>query len=159
MKKKGRLKAWLKEKGKDTLGNVLNGIGENTSIPILSNLIEGIGESLMNDPDLSPEEKAEAAEIIKAELDYLKVEQQEVTKRWNVDMVSDSWLSKNIRPIVLAFLMLFMAIIIIVDSTNYFDFEVKDTYITLLSSLLLTVIVAYFGSRGIEKYQKIKHKK
>lgn len=160
MKKgKGKLKKWLKEKGKDTLGNVLNGIGENTSIPILSNLIEGIGESLMNDPDLSPEEKAEAAEIIKAELDYLKVEQQEVTKRWNVDMVSDSWLSKNIRPIVLAFLMLFMAIIIIVDSTNYFDFEVKDTYITLLSSLLLTVIVAYFGSRGIEKYQKIKHKK
>ena len=36
------------------------------------------------------------------------------------------------------------------------DFEVKDTYITLLSSLLLTVIVAYFGSRGIEKYHKIK---
>lgn len=153
---KGKLKTWLREKGKDTLGNVLNGIGENTSIPILSNLIEGIGESLMNDPDLSEEEKAEAAEIIKAELDYLKIEQEEVTKRWGVDMVSDSWLSKNIRPIVLAFLMLFMAIVIIIDSTNYFDFEVKDTYITLLSSLLLTVIVAYFGSRGIEKYQKIK---
>jgi len=155
---KGKLKTWLKEKGKTTLGNVLNGIGESTSIPILSNLIEGIGESLMNDPNLSEQEKAEVAEIIKAELDYLKIEQQEVTKRWSVDMVSDSWLSKNIRPIVLAFLMLFMAIVIIIDSADYFDFEVKSTYIDLLGSLLSIVVIAYFGSRGIEKYQKIKRK-
>ena len=73
---KGKLQIWLKEKGKSALGNTLNTIGEKTSIPILSNIIEGIGESLMDDPELTPEEKAEAAEIIKAELDYLKIEQQ-----------------------------------------------------------------------------------
>ena len=74
MKKgKGKLKAWLKENGKNALGNILDTIGESTSIPFASNIIEGIGERLMDDPDLSDEQKAETKELIKLELEELSL--------------------------------------------------------------------------------------
>lgn len=157
MKKgKGKLKKWLKEKGKDTLGNVLNGIGENTSIPILSNLIEGIGESLMNDPDLSPEEKAEAAEIIKAELDYLKVEQQEVTKRWESDMASDSLLSRTARPLTLHFISVLLLSYFVV---GYCGVYLPAEYTSLLIVIVPTVYGGYFALREFGKHSKNKNKK
>ena len=71
--KKGRLKKWLKENGKNALGGILDTIGENTSIPIASKLIEGIGESLMNDKEITEEDKKELAEIIKLELQELEI--------------------------------------------------------------------------------------
>ena len=71
-------------------------------------------------------------------------------------MVSDSWLSKNIRPIVLAWLVIFVSLFAVVDSIDTIDFTVEAAWITLFSTLLVTVIVSYFGSRGVEKYQKIK---
>ena len=70
---KGKVKAWLKEKGKDTLGNVLDFVGENTAIPVLSNLMEGIGEKLQDDPEISEEDFAQFKEIRDAELESYKV--------------------------------------------------------------------------------------
>lgn len=72
-KGKGKLKAWLKENGKNALGTILDTIGESTSIPFASNIIEGIGERLMDDPDLSDEQKAETKELIKLELEELSL--------------------------------------------------------------------------------------
>ena len=82
------------------------------------------------------------------------VEMQEVSKRWESDMKSDSWLSKNTRPMTLIFLTISTVFIIILDSLNI-DFGVNTEWIDLLKSLLITTYVAYFGSRGVEKFKSI----
>jgi hypothetical protein len=82
------------------------------------------------------------------------VEMQEVSKRWDSDMKSDSWLSKNTRPLTLIFLTVSMVLLIFSDSIGE-SFEVDSGWVDLLKSLLITVYVAYFGSRGAEKFKKI----
>ena len=83
------------------------------------------------------------------------VEQQEVSKRWDSDMKSDSWLSKNTRPITLIYLTLITSLYIILDSLNI-AFDIDESWVELLKTLLVTIYVAYFGSRGFEKYTTIK---
>jgi hypothetical protein len=78
-------------------------------------------------------------------------EQEAITDRWKSDMSSDSWWSKNIRPIVLGSLFAFWFLIVIFDSSIKEYFEVKDTYIEATKYLLDIVVIAYFGSRGAEK--------
>ena len=153
---KGKLQIWLKEKGKSALGNTLNTIGKKTSIPILSNIIEGIGESLMDDPELTPEEKAEAAEIIKAELDYLKIEQQEVTKRWESDNASDSTLSRTARPLTLHFISVLLLSYFVV---GYCGVYLPAEYTSLLIVIVPTVYGGYFALREFGKHSKNKNKK
>jgi len=84
-----------------------------------------------------------------------KVELQEVTKRWSSDLNSDSWLSKNVRPLTLLYLLLVFTILVIGDSVEN-SFEVKIGWVNLIESLLITVVVAYFGGRSYEKGRKIK---
>jgi hypothetical protein len=79
--------------------------------------------------------------------------QKQVTNRWNVDMKSDSWLSKNIRPLVLIFLVVSTVLMIFIDA-GVIAFEVKDTWVDLLQLVLITVIGAYFGGRSLEKVKK-----
>lgn len=84
--------------------------------------------------------------------------EEQITRRWESDMKSDSWLSKNTRPLALIFLS-FMAIAFIwVDSHHEISFTVEQEWIELLKQLLTTVYVAYFGSRGFEKYKSISNK-
>ena len=80
-------------------------------------------------------------------------EMQEVTERWKSDMGSDSWLSKNTRPLVLIYLTFATTVFIIIDSAT--NWVINFSWIELLKTLLVTVYVAYFGSRGIEKVKKI----
>ena len=83
----------------------------------------------------------------------------QITKRWESDMKSDSWLSKNTRPMALIFLS-FMAIAFIwVDSHHEISFTVEQEWIGLLKQLLTTVYIAYFGSRGVEKFKTISNNK
>jgi len=79
--------------------------------------------------------------------------QKQVTERWSMDMKSDSWLSKNIRPLVLIFLVVCTMLLIFVDA-GVIKFEVKDTWVDLLQLVLITVIGAYFGGRSLEKVKK-----
>jgi hypothetical protein len=150
---------YKEKKGKTRVGNflksikvvapeVLNLVGNVTGMDMLKNL----GNAIKNDPIMSVDDKATAQELLKLDIS----EMEEVTKRWSSDMVSDSWLSKNIRPIVLAWLVIFVSLFAVVDSIDTIDFTVEAAWITLFSTLLVTVIVSYFGSRGVEKYQKIK---
>jgi len=74
-------------------------------------------------------------------------EQQELTKRMKLDMQSDSWLSKNVRPLTLIYLMFLF--------TLAFFRDVPEQTLQLLQSLLMTVFVFYFGSRTLEKITKI----
>ena len=83
----------------------------------------------------------------------------QITRRWESDMKSDSWLSKNTRPMALIFLS-FMAIAFIwVDSHHEISFTVEQEWIALLKQLLTTVYIAYFGSRGVEKFKSISNNK
>mgnify|MGYP003645478481 FL=1 len=114
----------------------------------------GIVKNLIQkDKTLPPEDKEKALMLLKQDM----VEMQEVSKRWNSDMKSDSWLSKNTRPMSLIFLTISMVLLILLDSFEW-SFVVSEGWVDLLQTLLVTVYVAYFGSRGAEKFQSIRKK-
>ena len=126
---------------------------------VASNLLPDAGvlgmvkQLISKDSKLPTNDKGEALRLI----DLENVEAQEVSKRWTADMASDSFLSKNTRPMTLIFLTVSMIFLIVLDSLDI-DFGVNAEWIELLKSLLITVYVAYFGSRGVEKYKYISAK-
>tara|TARA_R110000744_G_scaffold317974_1_gene424534 strand:+ start:95 stop:472 length:378 start_codon:yes stop_codon:yes gene_type:complete len=79
--------------------------------------------------------------------------QKNVTDRWKADMNSDSWLSKNVRPMVLLFLIVCTMLLIFIDAGTI-SFSVEDKWTDLLQLVLITVIGAYFGGRSAEKFKK-----
>ena len=116
-------------------------------------LVEGIG-GVVDSLHTSEEEKLEANQKIKELVSNYEVEMEKtITERWKVDMNSDSWLSKNIRPMVLIFLVVATVLMIFIDA-GVLAFEVKDTWVDLLQLVLITVIGAYFGGRSLEKVKK-----
>ena len=116
----------------------------------LINKVGGVIDNLHT----SAEEKAAAEKAIKDMiLGYEAEMQKQVTERWKLDMNSDSWLSKNIRPLVLIFLVICTMLLIFIDAGKI-NFNVKDSYVDLLQLVLITVIGAYFGGRSLEKVKK-----
>ena len=109
-----------------------------------------IKDLITKDSVLPPKDKEVALELLRMDV----IEMQEISKRWDSDMKSDSWLSKNTRPLTLIFLTASLVFLIMLDSLDI-DFGVKNEWIDLLKSLLITVYVAYFGSRGVEKFKAI----
>ena len=79
--------------------------------------------------------------------------EKQITDRWKSDMASDSWLSKNVRPLVLVFLVIATVLLIFIDAGTI-DFVVEDKWTDLLQLVLITVIGAYFGGRSLEKVKK-----
>ena len=118
-----------------------------------ADLVKNVG-GVIDNLHTSKEEKLEAEQKIKNMIMGYEAEmQKQVTERWSMDMKSDSWLSKNIRPLVLIFLVVCTMLLIFVDA-GVIKFEVKDTWVDLLQLVLITVIVAYFGGRSLEKVKK-----
>ena len=116
-------------------------------------LVKGVG-GVIDNLHTSKEEKLEAEKQIKDMIMGYEAEmQKQVTERWKLDMNSDSWLSKNIRPLVLIFLVVSTVLMIFIDA-GVIAFEVKDTCVDLLQLVLITVIGAYFGGRSLEKVKK-----
>ena len=116
-------------------------------------LVKGVG-GVIDNLHTSEEEKLTAERKIKDMImGYEAQMQKEVSNRWKVDMNSDSWLSKNIRPMVLIFLVVSTVLMIFIDA-GMIAFEVKDTWVDLLQLVLITVIGAYFGGRSLEKVKK-----
>ncbi len=76
-----------------------------------------------------------------------------ITQRWKADMKSDSWLSKNVRPMVLTFLVTSTVLLVFIDA-GWIGFTVQDKWVDLLQLVLITVIGAYFGGRSFEKIKK-----
>ena len=114
-------------------------------------LVKGL---IKKDVTLPVEDKEKALMLLEQDM----TEMQEVTKRWESDMKSDSWLSKNTRPLCLIFLSVMTIAFIWVDSHHEISFTVEQEWIGLLKTLVTTVYVAYFGSRGVEKYKTISNK-
>jgi len=147
-----------KNGGKGTFfGNLWRGIVKN-NIPMGEEIVAAIdggnpidvAKAITKDKDIPSKDK----EMMLADLKQDVIEMQEITKRWESDNLSDSWFSKNTRPLTLIFLTVSMVFLILLDSFNI-DFGVNSEWIDLLKSLLITVYVAYFGSRGVEKFKSI----
>ena len=127
------------------LGNLLSGGA--------ADLVKGVG-GVIDDLHTSEEEKLAAEQKIKEIIANYEVEMEKnITSRWEADLKSDSWLSKNVRPMVLIFLIVCTMLLIFIDA-GAIKFNVKDSYIDLLQLVLITVIGAYFGGRSLEKVKK-----
>jgi hypothetical protein len=127
------------------LGNLLSGGA--------ADLVKGVG-GVIDDLHTSEEERMAAEQKIKELIANYEVEMEKnITSRWEADLKSDSWLSKNVRPMVLIFLIVCTMLLIFIDA-GAIKFNVKDSYIDLLQLVLITVIGAYFGGRSFEKVKK-----
>ena len=120
-------------------------------------LVEGIG-GVLDELITSKDEKLAAELKIKELIAKHEVEmEKEISSRWSADMTSDSWLSKNVRPLVLIFLVVSTVLLVFIDA-GVIAFEVKASWVDLLQLVLITVIGAYFGGRSLEKVKKTNNK-
>ena len=116
-------------------------------------LVEGVG-GVLDNLTTTKEEKLKAQHKIQELVsDYETKMEQNITDRWKADMNSDSWLSKNVRPLVLIFLVVSTVLMIFIDAGTI-AFEVEEKWTDLLQIVLITVIGAYFGGRTMEKRKK-----
>ena len=142
--KETKVGAFLTEKAPKLVAQLGEFLPDQGGLGIVKNLIT-------SDKSIKAADKDMALKLLDQDI----AEMNNISQRWASDMKSDSWLSKNTRPMTLIFLTLAMTIFIILDSTVLL--EIKTGWVSLLEALLLTVYVAYFGSRGAEKITKIKN--
>ena len=113
-------------------------------------LVKGVG-GVLDNLITSKEEKLEAERKVKELVSSYEIEMEKnITESWKMDMQSDSWLSKNIRPLVLVFLVISTVLMIFIDAGTI-NFVVEDKWTDLLQLVLITVIGAYVGGRSLEK--------
>ena len=116
-------------------------------------LVKGVG-GVIDNLHTSKEEKLAAEQKIKELVsDYETKMEANITDRWKADMNSDSWLSKNVRPMILIFLVVSTVLMIFIDAGTI-KFVVEEKWTDLLQLVLITVIGAYFGGRSFEKRKK-----
>ena len=145
--KETKVGVFLKEKAPKILDSIGNILPDNGVYGVVKNLIT-------QDETITTKDKETALKLIDQDIQ----EKNSISQRWQYDMQSDSWLSKNTRPLTLIYLTVCMTLFIIFDSIQML-FDMKDAWIDLLQTLLVTVYVAYFGSREIEKIFINKNKK
>ena len=134
---------FLKEKAPAVLNSIGDILPDQGGLGIVKNIIT-------SDNSIEPQDKEEALKLL--ELDIMEMEN--ISTRWSSDMKSDSWLSKNTRPLALIYLTFASTMLMTIDSFHT-TFDVDESWVELLKTLLITVYVAYFGSRGAEKITKI----
>ena len=118
-----------------------------------SKLVDSVG-SVLDNIITTKDEKLEAKRKLKEVILSHEAEMEKnITDRWSADMNSDSWLSKNVRPLVLIFLVVCTVLMIFIDAGTI-AFEVEEKWTDLLQLVLITVIGAYFGGRSLEKRGK-----
>ena len=128
---------FLKSIGSSIFGTVGDVLPNNGLLGVLKGLIT-------KSNTLSDEDKKMALKYLEMDI----AEMQEVSKRWDSDMTSDSWLSKNVRPITLIFF-----------SVAYVSGWFLNYSLENITGLLSLIVGAYFGSRGLEKFKSIQNKK
>ena len=135
-----KLGAWLKSKAPNVLETVGDLLPDQGGLGIVKNMLK-------KEPGIDP---AEAKAKIDAEVQF----QKNVTERWQADMGSDIKLAKLIRPIMLIVLISVFVVTMFLDSLDNQPFNVKDSYVSLLEILMLTVFGAYFAGRTVEKTRR-----
>lgn len=136
-----KLGEWLKEKAPGVLETVGDLLPNQGALGVVKNLLD-------KEPGIDP---AEAKAKIDAEIAF----QNNVTERWKADMDGDVKLAKIIRPIMLIVLTAIFLGLVVFDSIDNQPFNVKESYVSLLEILMLTVFGAYFAGRTVEKTRKI----
>jgi hypothetical protein len=120
---------------------------------ISGDLIKNV-DSLVDNLTTTKEEKKQLSiSLKKVLLDAQAKMEAEISQRHANDMNSDSWLSKNVRPMTLIFVIVCTMLLIFIDA-GILDFSVKNEFISLLSTTLVAIISFYFGSRGFEKIKR-----
>lgn len=142
--KETKVGAFLTERAPNIVSKVGEFLPDQGALGIVKNIIT-------SDTTIEPQDKETALKLLEQDIQEMK----DVSARWQADMKSDSWLSKNTRPLTLIYLTLASTILIIIDSFHTL-FDVDVAWVELLKTLLITVYVAYFGSRGAEKITNIK---
>jgi hypothetical protein len=118
-----------------------------------ADLVKGVG-GVIDNLHTSKEEKLAAEQKIQELIaNHQAKMEQNITDRWSSDMNSDSWLSKNVRPMILIFLVVSTVLMIFIDAGTI-KFTVEEKWTDLLQLVLITVIGAYFGGRTMEKRKK-----
>ena len=118
-----------------------------------STLVDSVGGVIDDLVTTDDERMAAKAKLKQIVLDHEAKMEQNITDRWSADMNSDSWLSKNVRPLVLIFLVVCTVLMIFIDAGSI-NFVVEEKWTDLLQLVLITVIGAYFGGRTMEKRKK-----
>ena len=116
-------------------------------------LVKGVGGVIDNLHTSKEEKLAAEAKIQELIANHQAKMEQNITDRWSADMNSDSWLSKNVRPLILIFLVVSTVLMIFIDAGTI-NFTVEAKWTDLLQLVLITVIGAYFGGRTMEKRKK-----
>ena len=135
-----KLGDWLKEKAPNVLETVGDLLPNQGALGVVKNLLD-------KEPGIDP---AEAKAKVDAEIAF----QNNVTERWKADMGSDIKLAKLIRPVMLIVLITVFVVTMTFDSLDNQPFNVKESYVSLLEILMLTVFGAYFAGRTVEKTRK-----
>ena len=121
-------------------------------------LIKEVG-NVIDSLTTTKEEKLEIKKQLQVILEKAEANaQNEITSRWKSDMASDSFLSKNIRPMVLIYLTFIFSVLAFADG-NIGQFKIAEAYIPIFQTLLVTVYGAYFVGRSWEKGRKIMNNK
>ena len=107
----------------------------------VSDSVDAVAKAIASDPEAS-------AKLAQAEADFAKAELEAVTKRWEADMKSDSYLSKNIRPLTLIAI---LSAYFLFAMMSAFNVHVNETYVKLLGEWGQLIMLAYFGGRTVEK--------
>tara|TARA_Y100001973_G_C5093772_1_gene278919 strand:- start:432 stop:815 length:384 start_codon:yes stop_codon:yes gene_type:complete len=122
---------------------------------VIKGLIGNAGE-ILDTVITTDEERLEAKRKLKELiLSHEAQMEQNITDRWKSDMASDSWLSKNVRPLMLIFVMVCTMLLIFIDA-GFIAFKVEEKWTDLLTMVLITIVGSYFGGRSLEKVKNGK---
>lgn len=141
---------FAKDKLPDLAGKGLEIFGDITG----KESIEGFGKWLQGEPNVSEEDKKQIAELMQQELKELEIIESNLTERHKNDMLSDSWLSKNVRPLVVLNFTLLINVVIV---AGIFGKQISDVYIDMIIMVSMNVLSFYFAGREISKRNKMKY--
>ena len=146
-----------KKKFKDTtVGQLLFGAASVIN-PTLGNVLQGLTSpkealAAITKSDVSAEDKIKLQQII---YDQQYKEIESITSRWEADSMSDSWMSKNVRPLVLVWCICIFSLAGILDSVESIPFHINSTWNDTFEKVMMAVVLAYFGGRTTEKASSI----
>jgi|TARA_R100000742_G_C4225840_1_gene48493 hypothetical protein len=135
-----------------TVGKLLLGAASVIN-PTLANVLQGVTSpqealSEITKSDVSQEDKIKLQQLV---YDQQNKEIEEISERWKADSMSDSWLSKNVRPLVLVWCICIFSLAGILDSVESIPFQINSLWNDTFEKVMMAVVLAYFGGRTTEK--------
>jgi len=135
-----------------TVGKLLFGAASLVN-PTLGNLISGVSSpaeaiAAIGKSNVSSEDKIKLQQLI---FEQQNKEMDAITSRWEADSLSDSWLSKNVRPLVLVWCIIVFSLAGILDSVETIPFHIGELWNDTFEKVMMSVVLAYFGGRTTEK--------